>query len=41
MASLQPKSKKSNQAGLALTAEQAAALEALDGFVQGEEKLYL
>ena len=41
MASLQPKSQKSNQAGLALTAEQAAALEALDGFVQGEEKLYL
>ena len=41
MASLQPKSKKSNQAGLALTAEQAAALEALDSFVQGEEKLYL
>jgi exodeoxyribonuclease-5 len=41
MASLQPKSQKSNQAGLALTAEQAAALEALDSFVQGEEKLYL
>lgn len=41
MASLQPKSQKSNQASLALTAEQAAALEALDGFVQGEEKLYL
>ncbi len=41
MASLQPKSKKSKDAGLALTAEQAAALEALDGFVQGEEKLYL
>lgn len=41
MASLQPKSKQSNQAGLALTAEQAAALEALDSFVQGEEKLYL
>jgi len=41
MASLQPKSQKSNQASLALTAEQAAALEALDSFVQGEEKLYL
>ncbi len=42
MATPQTKFKTSGAApGLALTAEQGAALEALDAFVQGTEKLYL
>ncbi|MEL6381330.1 MAG: DEAD/DEAH box helicase [Cyanobacteria bacterium J06626_18] len=41
MAQLQPRSPKTDDRTLALTAEQQAALELLDAFVESEEKLYL
>jgi tRNA A37 threonylcarbamoyladenosine biosynthesis protein TsaE len=41
MSRSQPSKTKPRQPALTLTDEQAVALEAMDAFVQGDEKLYL